>query len=296
MSFMPEMSWYTEGITVLEPVRWRQFDGAMGAFWQAESQSGSRGYYLADDPRIMVYFNDVSSRVAMSNDGETAQRASRPMARAIYIPPGMPMWTSSEARHRFTHLNLHIHKDRLLRFLSPAVGRSSALSAIARPVELAEGGATEVLARMIVEELVSPRKPALYAESLMSSLFVGLLDIRPPETERAPGRLTSAQMRKLNSYMASSSAGRVSVADMAASVGLSESWFGNVFKHTTGQTPLQWQLQRRIDTSKALLQEADLTVAAIAARLGFTDQAHFTKAFRQTTGETPAAWRRLQNS
>ena len=36
-----------------------------------------------------------------------------------------------------------------------------------------------------------------------------------------------------------------------------------------------------------------LTVADIAAQLGFSDQAHLTNAFRQSVGNTPAAWRRL---
>jgi AraC family transcriptional regulator len=75
---------------------------------------------------------------------------------------------------------------------------------------------------------------------------------------------------------------------------LSESWFANVFKQTTGKTPLQWQLGRRIELAQKLLSESDLTVADIAAQLGFSDQAHLTKAFRQIAGETPAAWRRLQ--
>lgn len=296
MNFWPEIAWRTEGINVVEPVRWRQLDGLMGAYWQAECQKGAKGYYLADDPRIMVYFNDVSANIAVSNDGDATQRPSRPMARAVYIPPGVPMWTQSGTTHRFSHLNLHIHREKLLRFLSPSVGRSSALAALTRPVELTDGGATEVLARLIVDELVSPAKPALYTESLVGSLFAGLLDIEAEIPERSPGRLTSAQMNRLNAYMLTSGGGRVGVADMAASVGLSESWFSSVFKHTTGQTPMQWQLQRRIETGKALLQNGALTVAEIADRLGFTDQAHFTRSFRQTTGETPAAWRRLHDS
>ena len=293
MSFWPEMSWRTEGITVLEPVRWRQLDGAMGAFWQAECRKGAQGYYLAEDPRIMVYFSDVSAKISMSNEGEATQGPARPMARVVYIPAGMPMWTQSGSTHRFAHLNLHMHRDKLLRFLSPSIGRSSALTALTRPVELSTGGATEVLARLIVDELVAPSRPALYTESLVGSLFAGLLDLPAPGPEASPGHLTTAQMRRLTTYTMSSGLGRVSLADMAASVGLSESWFGTVFKHTTGLTPMQWQLQRRIEGAKALLANPDLTIAEIAARLGFTDQAHFTKAFRHTTGDTPAAWRRL---
>jgi AraC-like DNA-binding protein len=83
---------------------------------------------------------------------------------------------------------------------------------------------------------------------------------------------------------------------MAATVGLSESWFSNVFKQTTGQTPLQWQLAKRIDRAQELLRFKEATVAEVAAQLGFTDQAHLTKVFRQVVGETPAAWRRLDHN
>jgi AraC family transcriptional regulator len=101
-------------------------------------------------------------------------------------------------------------------------------------------------------------------------------------------------MNKLISRVNASSDCRLSVADMATVVGLSESWFTNVFKQTTGKTPQQWQLSKRIDQAQKLLLESDLTIAGIAAQLGFSDQAHLTKAFRQVVGETPAAWRRIQ--
>ncbi|MFC3170095.1 helix-turn-helix domain-containing protein [Paracoccus fontiphilus] len=81
---------------------------------------------------------------------------------------------------------------------------------------------------------------------------------------------------------------------MAATVGLSESWFAAVFKQTTGQTPLQWQQSQRIALAQRLLTESDLSVADVAAQLGFSDQAHLTRAFRQVAGQTPAAWRRMR--
>ncbi|MCJ9668725.1 MULTISPECIES: AraC family transcriptional regulator [unclassified Neorhizobium] len=292
MSYWHSMAWHTEGIRVVAPVKWRRFDGLVSVFWEAESQSGATGYYLADDPRIMIFFNDVSSRIRVSNrDGS---QGYRPMTRAVYVPAGVPMWTSSETKHRFSHLNLHMHRDRLLRFLSPSVGASAALAAVRRPVELQDVGAIETLAGLLVDEISSPAKHAVYAESLVGSIVAGLLDIPDREAEKANGRLTQAQMNKLVSRFDRSSDCRLTVAEMAATVGLSESWFSNVFKQTTGKTPLQWQLARRIDLAKKLLVDSDLAVAEVAAHLGFTDQAHLTKAFRQIAGDTPAAWRRMR--
>lgn len=292
MNFWPTMSWQTDGIEVVSPVRWRQFDGLVGAFWQAEGQKGAKAYYRADDPRIMIFFEDVSSKIAVSNVGDAVGTMARPMARAIYIPPGVPLWTTTNIAHRFSHLNLHVHQDRLLRFLSPSIGRSSAMSALRRPVEVPIDSSIEALARLVVAELIEPSKSDVFAESLISSIFAGLLDIGEPQSERAKGRLTNAQMKRLVAHMSSSGAQRHSVAEMAECVGLSESWFSSAFKQTTGQTPLQWQLQQRIDMVKDLLATGELTVAEISARLGFTDQAHLTRSFRQATGDTPAAWRR----
>lgn len=288
------MTWHTEGINVTAPVKWRQFDGLVSAFWEAESQMGAKGYYLAADPRIMIFFNDVSSRIRISNrDGDVSQH-SRPMMRAVYVPAGVPMWTSSNASHRFSHLNLHIHKDRLLRFLSPSVGGAAAMTALRRPVEIQDIGAVEQLAGLLVDELAEPSKHPLFAESLVGSIVAGLLDLSGPTAEQSNGRLTQAQMNRLLARVDKRGDDRLTVAEMADIVGLSESWFATVFRQTTGKTPLQWQLERRINAAQKLLLQGDLTVADIAAQLGFSDQAHLTKAFRQSVGDTPAAWRRMQ--
>jgi AraC-like DNA-binding protein len=294
MSFWHSMSWKTEGIQVAAPVQWRQLDGLVSVLWEAESQAGASGYYLADDPRIMFFFNDVSSNVRISNRSDDFTRNSRSMARAVYVPAGVPMWTSSKSAHRFSHLNLHLHKDRALRYLMPSVGSSAAQTAIRRPVELQDVSAIEALAKLLADEIRNPSKHAVYAESLVGSIVAGLLDIPAETSEKAAGRLTQAQMNKLQSHIEKRGDYRMTIADMAATVDLSESWFASVFKQTTGKSPLQWQLSKRIDQAKQLLAEGDLPVATIAAQLGFSDQAHLTRVFRHIAGETPAAWRKLQ--
>lgn len=296
MNYFPSMTWHTQGIRLTAPVQWRSLDGVMGAFWQAESQAGANGYYLADDPRLMIFFNDVAPKVRIANSDSDLITRYRPMTRAIYIPAGVPLWTGSQALHRFSHLNLHLHRDRLLRFLAPTIGRSAAMAALQRPVELQDLGPLETLARLLVDELDGPTRPAIYAESLVGSILAGLLDLSGGHDGQVSGRLTPVQMDRLQALAQERGSAKLSVAEMAASVGLSESWFGTVFKQTTGKSPLQWQIERRIEVARTLLVDSDMTVAAIAARLGFSDQAHLTKAFRQASGDTPAAWRRLHQS
>ncbi|WP_210165101.1 helix-turn-helix domain-containing protein [Pseudorhizobium marinum] len=294
MSYQHSMTCHMDGIRALAPAKWRGLDGLMSVFWDAEGQAGAHAYYVSPDPRIVIFFNDVSSQIRMSNRENGFGRHDRPMTRAVYVPAGVPLWTKFTAGHRFSHLDLHLHKDRLLRFLSPSVGTSAARSAVRRPVEIQDISAIGALANLLVGEVSTPSKHPVYAESLVGSIVSGLLDIPEQDGEQGNGRLTQAQMNKLIARFNGQGDCRLSVAEMAETVGLSESWFAHVFKQTTGKTPLQWQLGRRIELAQHLLLESGLTVASIAAQLGFSDQAHLTKAFRQIVGDTPAAWRRLQ--
>lgn len=282
----------TEGIQA-QPPRWRGMEGSVGVFWEATGQAGARGYYLSPDPRIVLFFNDVSKQIRLTNRETARDHDYRPMTRAVYVPAGVPMWTTFTTAHRFSHLDLHLHHDRLLRMLSPSMGRSTSLAALKRPVEAEEPRSVALLGSLLVDELANPGRPSIHAENLVASIVTGLLDLSA-EADKPAGRLTQAQMNKLTALVTSRADCRVSIADMAAAVGLSESWFASVFKQTTGMPPHQWQMARRIELSQHLLEAGELSIAQIAAQMGFSDQAHFTKAFRQAVGHTPAAWRRLE--
>jgi len=214
------------------------------------------------------------------------------MARATYVPAGVPMWTNSQQSHKFRHLNLHLHKDRLLRFITPALGRSAAQAILSKPVEAQELGAIDTLVRMLVEEIDQASRHPLFAENLVGSILTGLLDLEVGTPTRDRGRLTQSQMKRLIAVVGQRGNARISVAEMADVLGLSESWFGSAFKQTTGKTPAHWLIEHRINQSKELLLEGRLSIADIAARLGFTDQAHLTRAFRKVDGNTPAQWRK----
>ncbi len=293
MTYQHSMICHTEGIQALGPAKWRGLDGSVSVFWDARGEAGAKGYYLSPDPKIMLFFNDVSEQISITNRAVETEGQFRPMTRALYVPAGVPMWSRFTSMHRFSHLDLHLHRDRLVKLLTPSIGRSAALAALQKPVETQETLAVEKLASLLVEEVSAPSRHTAFSESLIAGIVTGLLDLSGAE-EKPCGRLTQAQMNKLEVFLASRTDFRASVVEMAAVVGLSESWFASAFKQTTGVTPLRWQLSKRIAMAQRLLLGSGLTVADIALQLGFSDQAHLTKAFRDTVGETPAAWRRLQ--
>lgn len=299
MSYQHQFTGQTEGIRTTAPVRWRVFDGLLAAYWEAEGEAGSRGYYLSANPRVSIFFADMSS-IRVAHDDKAARRADRPMPRALYVPAGMPMWTSFTSAFAFSHLDIHLAPERLLGLLAPSLGTAEALKILRRPVDQHETRDLETLARLLAGEVSAPSRHDLFAENLAASLVTGILDIDLPHSELqtvpSDGRLTRAQMRKVVKTFEAGGGRRMSVAEMSEAVSLSESWFTHVFKNTTGVPPLQWQMSRRVERARALLAESELSVAEIADRLGFSDQAHFTRAFRQVAGETPAAWRRAHRA
>lgn len=286
MGYNHDFSGLTEKLHCITPVRWRQFDNGLIAYWQATGDQGATGQYLSANPRLSIFFDDMSSISA------TAGAETRKLARAIFVPAGMPLRTCFSKPLTFAHVNIHIDYAWALQFLSAALPRSTAIRILMQPAERDDIADIEPLARLLVDEICAPTRHAIFAESLGMSLIAGILDLGQPDPDIGNARLTAAQMRKVALRFQAGGGQRLSTAQMAAAVNLSESWFSRVFKNTTGMTPRQWQLTKRVDQARDLLAESDLGVADIADRLGFADQAHLTRVFRQLVGETPASWRR----
>lgn len=286
---MHSMTCRTDGISRAAPVRWRSFDRMCAVHWEARATSGATGYYHAPDPRVMLFFNDVSGAIRLTDRNNAGDW--RPMLRALYVPAGVPMWTSFCAAHEFSHLDLHLDGRWLLDRLAPMLGAEVAREALCRPAEVQDVGPLATLAKALVDEIGAATRAPAFAESVAVALVTGLVAPAPDEAVSAPGGLTPWQMRRLRDYLAERS-GKAGNAELAREVGLSEGWFINAFKRTTGKTPLQWQQERRIADVKDCLADGDLTIAEIAARFDFADQGHLTRVFRRHAGTTPSAWRR----
>ncbi len=108
------------------------------------------------------------------------------------------------------------------------------------------------------------------------------------------GGLAAWQERRAKELMSANLKGDVSTADVARECSLSAGHFARAFRHSTGLSPHQWLLRRRIDAARGLLRDGRLSLAEIARACGFADQSHFTKAYTRLRGISPGAWRRRQ--
>ena len=85
--------------------------------------------------------------------------------------------------------------------------------------------------------------------------------------------------------------GSVSVARLAASLGMSASRLSHMFKEETGSSPGRYLKSVRIHKAQKLLETTHLRVQEIMVRVGVRDQSHFVRDFQKVCGCTPARYR-----
>lgn len=84
---------------------------------------------------------------------------------------------------------------------------------------------------------------------------------------------------------------KLTLRDVADEIGLTPGYLTTFSREKTGRTIQEWILERRLAEARSLLLGTDLTVEAIAFRVGFDDAAYFNRRFRQVHGMAPGAWR-----
>ncbi|NIH83484.1 GlxA family transcriptional regulator [Amycolatopsis granulosa] len=83
----------------------------------------------------------------------------------------------------------------------------------------------------------------------------------------------------------------LSVADLAAHLNVSPRTLARRFAEQLGTSPGAWLLARRVAEARRLLEETELPVEAIAARVGLVSAVNLRRRFRDHVGTTPGAYR-----
>lgn len=84
---------------------------------------------------------------------------------------------------------------------------------------------------------------------------------------------------------------KLTLTEMAQSVGLSVEHLRELFKSEIGMTPIQYQKKLRLFEARRLLESTFLNVQEIAVRVGLSDDSHFVRDFKKLYGRTPAQYR-----
>lgn len=85
----------------------------------------------------------------------------------------------------------------------------------------------------------------------------------------------------------------VSLATISEELEISQYYFCRLFKQSTGMAPHAYLIQQRVERSKPLLKQRELTINEIAIACGFANPSHFARHFRNHTGISPKQFRML---
>ncbi|ETX30370.1 helix-turn-helix domain-containing protein [Roseivivax isoporae] len=287
MSFRPSVTSFLSDIRPAAPLVYGAWEGAVADLWRVEVGQDGHGAYVAPDPRFVVVLDEGESPLRIACDGT---EGAEPV-RVAYVPAGVPVRARFSRCGGLCHLDLHFDGEHLRRRLVAA--GIAADDVLARPVFLREAPEVAAIARLLAAEIASDAPSPLVRDGLGLALAGRVLaegcSARPAPVR---GGLAPHQLAAVEALMRREMGRRLTVSDMADSVGLSESRFAHAFRESRGESPHRALQALRVEAAQAHLRAGDRSIADIAADVGFADQAHLTRAFAARTGMTPGAWRR----
>jgi AraC-like DNA-binding protein len=117
--------------------------------------------------------------------------------------------------------------------------------------------------------------------------------LRVPEVK--PGDIRRQRLVKdAMGFIEQHAAEPLSLRDIAQHFFMSPEHFVRVFKRISGETPMAYLTQARLNHAKRLLEDPQSTVKAVARQVGYNDVYYFAKVFRHHEGLTPTQYRRQQ--
>ena len=152
------------------------------------------------------------------------------------------------------------------------------------------------LVRLLETEAVSGGLSGrLYMEHLAHALVLRLLSSPAPTHEEPSANsnvLSRPRLRRVLERIDSALNTDLDLETLAAETSYSRNHFIRMFRASTGFTPYQYVLHRRVERAKSMLGDRSKQLIEIAMACGFSSHAHFSRIFRQVMGVSPSEYRR----
>ena len=134
----------------------------------------------------------------------------------------------------------------------------------------------------------------LYGDSLAVALvarllakFAACIPVAPDQSRVLP----LDRLRTAIDYINDNLSEDLTLGEIADAARLNPFYFSRIFRQSTGTSPHQYVLQRRVERAKRLLLDRRLSLVEVALVVGFQNQSHFTALFHRLTGVTPKTYR-----
>ena len=110
----------------------------------------------------------------------------------------------------------------------------------------------------------------------------------PTEPQNSVGNHQCAAVRRYIDHHFKES---LTLDQLAEEAHMNKFYLSHAFKQEYGISPINYMISRRLEESKYLLAETDLSMSQIAQLLGFSSLSYFSQVFRKTQGLSPMEYR-----
>jgi len=132
-----------------------------------------------------------------------------------------------------------------------------------------------------------------YLEKIRQSILE-LVEQYKKEYESNSGRILRKEVAEAKSFVRSHMKEELQVADIAAMVNMSGSYFSHVFKKEEGISFLEYVYRVRMEHARYLLESSDLKVNEIADEVGIFNPNYFSTQFKKSVGQSPLEYRQAR--
>jgi len=172
------------------------------------------------------------------------------------------------------------------------VDRAERASAGRRRVGYAPAGRTAVPAMRLNTALRRPDVGAgLATEELLLDLLAAALPDDAAESHARRDARDRGWITRVTELLTERCADPISLSEVARCAGRNHAHAARAFRAATGSSMTEHMQTARITRACALLRTTRASIVDVALRVGFFDQAHFTRVFRRVMGDTPARYR-----
>ena len=223
---------------------------------------GGKGQFLIEDRAYAVNTNDlviINPNVTHTEISLSAQ----PLEYIVLGIEGIELATGANSDGQFCILD-HFESAEF----------SSCLRNILRETELEQPGYEDVC--------------QAYMEILIIRLMRNTALSVPTEPQTITGNRQCAAVRR---YIDLHFKEPLTLEQLAEEAHMNKYYLAHAFKREYGVSPISYMISRRVEESKYLLAETDLSMSQIAQLLGFSSLSYFSQVFRRTQSLTPMEYR-----
>lgn len=154
---------------------------------------------------------------------------------------------------------------------------------------LTNGGVDYIIKPCIPAEVVARIRIHLNKVDTARGEMASTAEPSDPMPLLSQGEITlRAAMRLINNNLAA----LPPLTEIAHQVGTHDKKLSAVFREHLGMTVFAWVREQRLRVAREWLADTDMSIADIAAQVGFHSATNFSTAFRQRLGVTPSQYRK----